>query len=178
MITEQARRSIGQIFMHAATTRLAPRDRASIDITEVDPQTRRASLPPHALVLTISSMTFRMLFVLHYAKDDTTRACYLGTDTEQDLIEVLMEQVNLCCGSINQQLVAHFPDLGMSTPYALSSRCIDFIDELKPDHVWGYELCADDATRLDVTLCVCAKASVDFVAEQIEEQAEGELELF
>jgi hypothetical protein len=178
VISDQARRSIEQIFVQAASTRLAPRDHVSMDVAPADAAKQNASLPPNALVLTISSMTFRMLFVLHYADDAATRECYLDASSDRTLNEVLMELVNLCCGSVNQQLVAHFPDLGMSTPYTLSSRCIDYLEELKPDHVWRYELRLGDVSRLDVTLCVCAKASVDFAAGDAEVQEEGELELF
>jgi hypothetical protein len=172
VISEEARRSIEQIFEQAAGSRLCPRDQAGMTAQH------RAALQPHALVLTISSLTFRLLFVLHYADDEATRAGYLRADGDASLSDVLMERVNLCCGSMNQQLVAHFPDLGMSTPYALSSRCIDFIEELRPDHVWAYELRPDDAVRLGVTLCVCAKATVDFTADDMQELGEGELELF
>jgi hypothetical protein len=179
MISEQAKRSIDAIFVKAATTRLLPRNGSNIEVVLNDSARRHDALQPHALVLTISSMTFRMLFVLHFADDRATRDCYLDPNADRDLTEVLMEQVNLCCGSVNQQLVAHYPDLGMSTPYALSSRCIDFLDELKPDHVWDYELRIGDAARFDVTLCVCAKAEVDFSSDDAGEvQEEGELELF
>jgi hypothetical protein len=178
VITEEAKRSIEQIFEQAAGSRLCPRGQAGVEVTQVDAARHREMLQPHALVLTISSLTFRLLFVLHYADDEATRACYLGADGDQPLSDVLMELVNLCCGSMNQQLVAHFPDLGMSTPYALSSRCIAFIDELRPDQVWTYELRAGEAVRLGATLCVCANAAVDFTAGDMEEQGEGELELF
>jgi hypothetical protein len=178
VISEQAKRSIEQIFVQAASTRLSPRDHLSMEITQLDAASQDAPLPPHALVLTISSMTFRMLFVLHYADDAATRECYLVASSDRTLSEVLMELVNLCCGSINQQLVAHFPDLGMSTPYGLSSRCIDYLDELGPDHTWRYALRVGDVSQLHVTLSVCAKASVDFAAAEAQLQEEGELELF
>jgi hypothetical protein len=178
VISEQARRSIERIFTQAASTRLGPREHVSMSIVQADSAHRDDTLPPKALVLTISSMTFRMLFVLHYADDAATRECYLDESSDRTLDEMLMELVNLCCGSINQQLVAHFPDLGMSTPYALSSRCIDYLDELKPDHIWRYELRLGDVSRLDVTICVCAKTVLDFAAGEAEVQEEGELELF
>jgi hypothetical protein len=178
MISDEARRSIGQIVEQAVCSRLRARDEAPMEMTHADLPQHRATLPPHALVLTISSLTFRLLFVLHFSDDDATRACYPSANREQPLADVLMEHVNLCCGSINQQLVAHFPDLGMSTPFALSSRCIDFIDELRPDHVWSYALCPGGEARLAVTACVCAQATVDFAAGDMEEQGEGELELF
>jgi hypothetical protein len=178
MISDQASNSIEQIFVQAASTRLRPREEVGVEVLRIDGARVHDALQPHALVLTISSMAFRLLFALHYADDEATRDCYLNGDADRKLDDVLMELVNLCCGSINQQLVAHFPDLGMSTPYALSSRCIGFLDDLKPDQVWRYELHPGGATRLDVTLCICAEAEVDFISGDVQLQEEGELELF
>jgi hypothetical protein len=67
----------------------------------------------------------------------------------------------------------------MSTPYELNSACIEYLDELRPDHVWTYELLIGDAARLGVTLCLCAQAPLDFTADlDTADQTEGELELF
>ena len=179
MITDDARKSFETIFAQAARTRLAPNAGDSCEITVADPQARGDTLGPRALVLTIASIAFRLLFVLHFHDDESTRQYYLGTDTSRTLSEVLTETGNLCCGYMNQQLVAHYPDLGMSTPYELSSRCVDYIGELKPNHVWAYDLLLGGVARLGVTLCVCTKAPLDFRADVVEEtQSEGELELF
>jgi hypothetical protein len=182
VITNEAKRSIGAIFEQAAKGRLTATAGDSCTIESVAASGRADTLGPRAIVLTISSIAFRLLFVLHFSDDDATRAYYVGSDTSRTLAEVLTETGNLCCGYMNQQMVSYFPDLGMSTPYELSSRCVDYLEELKPDHVWAYDLDltnGDAHARVGVTLCVCAKAPLDFVADVPEEaQSEGELELF
>jgi hypothetical protein len=179
VITDDARKSFEAIFAQAARTRLAPAAGASCEIDAVDPQGRDETLGPRALVLTIASIAFRLLFVLHFHDDETTREYYLGAAANRTLSEVFTETGNLCCGYMNQQLVAHFPDLGMSTPYELNSRCVDYIGELKPNHVWAYDVLVGGVARLGVTLCVCTKAPLDFRVDVVEEtQSEGELELF
>lgn len=179
MITDKARQSIETVFAQAARTRLTAAAGDSCEITPVDPNGRDNTLGPRALVLTIAAITFRMLFVLHFHDDERTRRYYMGTDASRTLSDVLTETGNLCCGYMNQQLVTRFPDLGMSTPYELASRCVDYLDELKPDHVYAYDLLLGGVARLGVTLCVCTKAPLDFALDVVEEtQSEGELELF
>jgi hypothetical protein len=179
VITDDARQSFETIFTQAARTRLPATAGDSCEIAAADPNGRDKTLGPRALVLTISSIAFRLLFVLHFHDDESTRQYYLGTDASRTVSEVLTETGNLCCGYMNQQLVAHFPDLGMSTPYELNSHCVDYLDELKPNHVWAYDLVVGGVARLGVTLCVCTKAPLDFRVDAVEEsQSEGELELF
>jgi hypothetical protein len=179
VITDDARKSFDTIFSQAARTRLPATAGESCEIIAVDPNERGETLGPRALVLTIASIAFRLLFVLHFHDDENTRQYYVGGDTSRTLSEVLTETGNLCCGYMNQQLVAHFPDLGMSTPYELNSRCVDYLEELKPNHVWAYDLTVGGSARLGVTLCVCTKAPLDFHVDAAEEtQSEGELELF
>ncbi|MGF6609714.1 hypothetical protein OKW45_004636 [Paraburkholderia sp. WSM4175] len=179
MITDQAKQSIADIFCHAARARLPATPGDSCEIAAVPRWDRDHPAGPCAMALTISSIGFRLLFVLHFGKDDATHAYYASGDTTRSLSETLMELGNLCCGYMNQQLVNHFPDLGMSTPYELNSACIEYLDELRPDHVWAYELTIGGAARLGVTLCLCAQAPLDFKAElATADEAEGELELF
>ena len=179
MITDLALQSIADIFCHAARARLTATPGDSCEITAVPRWDRDHPAGPCAVALTISSIGFRLLLVLHFSKDDATRAYYAGDDTTRSLSETLMELGNLCCGYMNQQLVAHFPDLGMSTPYELSSTCVEYLDELRPNQVWTYELMIGGAIRLGVTLCLCAQAPLDFKAEfATAVEAEGELELF
>jgi hypothetical protein len=179
VITDQATHSIADIFCQAARTRLPATAGDSCEITAVPMWDADHPAAPHAMVLTISSIAFRLLLVLHFSKDDATRAYYLGGDTTRSLSETLMELGNLCCGYMNQQLVNYFPDLGMSTPYELNSACVGYLDELRPDHVWAYDLLIGGSARLGVTLCVCAQAPLDFRAElATADESEGELELF
>jgi hypothetical protein len=176
MIGSHAKDSIERIFFAAARTRLVTDPQHGC---EISPRPAESTLGAHMVVLTISSMQFRLLLLLHFEDDEATRQYYLR-DTQGALTEIFMEFANLCCGAMNQQLVEHFPDLGMSTPYALSSECLPWLRELKPDYVSTYALTLDNSVRLGATLCVCSQTSLDFVAANVEMVSEsaGELELF
>lgn len=132
-----------------------------------------------ALLLTISSIAFRLLLVLRFDDDASTRAYYTGEAAGRTFEEARLEIGNLCCGAINQELLQVFPDLGMSTPYAVSARCLTYLDVLKPGYVASYAITINDTVRIAATVCVCAHAGLDFVADVQEDVASGgELELF
>jgi hypothetical protein len=189
VISAHARDSFERILHHAARTRLARTAHAECEIvplavrhadatpegTEVDLAARHANV----VVFTISSIGFRLLFVLHFDEDDTTAAYFAGDDRDKPFREVFLEQGNLCCGAINQALLNDFPDLGMSTPYVLSARCVPHLKQLKPNLLSSWDITFDGSVRLAATLCVCAHAPLDFNADVSESQdSSGELELF
>jgi len=178
MISERAKDSFGRIFAGAAASRLPVADGHACEIVE------RHGEPPHGaqiVVLTISSMQFRLLLLLHF-DDDADMRDYYASDASRPVDDAFMEVANLCCGAINQQLIAHFPDLGMSTPYRLTSHCVPYLAELQPDHVASYDVSINGAVRVGATLCVCAGAPLDFVADDavvaVASHDGGELELF
>ena len=80
-----------------------------------------------ALILTISSMVFRLLLVLRFDDTESTRAYFKGEASGRSFEEACLEIGSLCCGAVNQELLQVFPDLGMSTPYAVSARCASTI---------------------------------------------------
>ena len=179
MISQQAKESIERIFFHSARTRLPIDSGDACEITALDAQQAHCALASHIVVLTISSIAFRFLLVLHFDDDKATRDYYLRDSEERSLSEALMEVGNLCCGAINQKMVEFFPDLGMSTPYQLSGACVPHLKELKPDYLAAFRLSVGANVQLGATLCVCASAPVDFVAHVNEaEESSGELELF
>jgi hypothetical protein len=80
---------------------------------------------------------------------------------------------------VNQELLNYFPDLGMSTPYVLSARCMPYLEALKPEFLASYAVTINNAVGLGATVCVCAHAPIDFVADvSAVEDTSGELELF
>jgi hypothetical protein len=183
VISEQAKDSIERIFRQAARLRLTANAGDSCDIVHGAPHdgTEDGALDGELIVLTISSISFRLLLVLHFDNDDATRTYYLGAG-EATLEERLLEICNLCCGAMNHQLVEYFPDLGMSTPYVLSGHCVSYLGQLKPDFIASYRVTVNGAVQLGATVCVCADAPLDFVATvaEVADVAEsvGELELF
>jgi len=177
MISIQATDSMERIFRRAVQARLPL---SADDNCEV---TRQESVLPHAgenvVMLTISSIMFRMIMVLHFDEDVNTRAYCVDLIGEGSLLDVLLEAWNLCCGAVNQELLEFFPDLGMSTPYVLGASCMHYLDELKPDYLASFAIEINGCARFAATLGVCAQATVDFVANETAiTETNGELELF
>ncbi|WP_206997762.1 hypothetical protein [Trinickia mobilis] len=178
MISAQAIDSFEKIFYYAARSRLTVDSAHSCEITPVALPEGETRTHADVVVLTISSIFFRLLLILHFDNEQATRNYYLGAG-QGTLEESLLEVSNLCCGAMNQQLVEYFPDLGMSTPYLLSSGCVPYLDQLKPDHVSSYRVMIGDSVRLGATLCLCADAPLDFAAKVSDTtESVGELELF
>ncbi|NMM01225.1 hypothetical protein HHL24_25200 [Paraburkholderia sp. RP-4-7] len=179
MITGHAKESFERIFRKAAQARL-PLD--SGDTCEIAPLAEAgtgATADTQVVVLTISSIVFRLLLILHFDENDSTRNYYLKEADERPFQEAFLEICNLCCGAMNQELLRYFPDLGMSTPYVLSARCLGHLPELKPGLLASYSITLNGSVQLAATICVCAHAPIDFVADTSAiEETSGELELF
>jgi hypothetical protein len=195
VISAQAKGSFERILQKAAQTRLtvdpadacqvAPQTRQAAgmaaDAAAHGPAARTAAGPTNTevVVLTISSITFRLLLILHVTEDSATVEYYTKGDAERPFREVFQEVCNLCCGAINQELLRYFPDLGMSTPYMLSARCLPYLEGLKPELLETWSVTINDSVRLAATVCVCAHAPLDFMADvSVAEDTSGELELF
>ena len=179
MITAHAKDSIERIFIKAAKSRLTM---DTGDVCEIVPAGAHGAhrMPDTNLViLTISGMAFRLLLILHFDEDEQTHQYFVKEDSERPFLEVFLEICNLCCGVVNQELLHYFPDLGMSTPYVLSARCMPYLEALKPEFLSSYAVTINDAISLGATICVCAHAPIDFIAEvSAVEDTSGELELF
>lgn len=204
MISAQAKESFERILEKAARTRLTvdPADTCQIvlqtrhgaDTTGDTTANARASGRTNAhaartttdrtnvadvVVLTISSISFRLLLMLHVNEDAATVGYYTKGDAERPFSEVFQEICNLCCGAINQELLRYFPDLGMSTPYMLNARCLPYLEGLKPELLETWAVTINESVRLSATICVCAHAPIDFAADvSVAEDTSGELELF
>ncbi|MET3445845.1 hypothetical protein [Ralstonia sp. 1138] len=177
MIRSNAQESFDRIFRKAARTRLV---RQTGDTCHIDTAAEGDTLSgDEALILTISSIAFRLLLVLRFDASEATRAYFMGDGVGRSFEEARLEIGNLCCGAVNQELLQVFPDLGMSTPYVVSARCLPYLDVLKPGYVAAYAVTINDAVRVGATVCVCAHAPLDFVADVSDEvESGGELELF
>lgn len=179
MISGHAKDSIERIFFKAAKTRLTKQTDDRCEIVAVSGHGARGVPDENVVVLTISGMVFRLLLILHFNEDERTREYYASEMSEQPFREDFLEICNLCCGAVNQELLQYFPDLGMSTPYVLSARCIPYLEGLKPDLLTMYSVTINDAVALGATLCMCVHAPIDFNAEtSMVEDTSGELELF
>ena len=180
MISSQARDSIERIFRRTVQARLPL---SADDTCEVTHQESVSIVFAHTrenvVMLTISSIMFRMIMVLHFEDDTSTRAYFVDRNTEGSLTEMLLEAWNLCCGAMNRELLEFFPDLGMSTPYVLDASCVNYLDELKPDYLASFAIVINGCMRFAATLSVCAQATIDFAANDTPiAETNGELELF
>jgi hypothetical protein len=179
MVTGHAKDSFEGIFQKAVRSRISKQSDDTCEIELLPPSAINATTEEHAVILTVSSIVFRLLLVFHFNEDESTREYFVNEGSEASLQEVLLEVFNLTCGALNQELLQYFPDLGMSTPYVLSARCLPHLLGLKPDLLSSYAITINSQVRLAATLCVCAHAPVDFIADlSAVEESSGELELF
>ena len=179
MISAHAKDSFERIVSRAVKSRLTL---DTSDVCEIVPAGAHGahSLPNADLVvLTISGIAFRLLLILQFDQGEATQHYFVKEESERPFLEVFLEICNLCCGAVNQEMLQYFPDLGMSTPYVLSARCMPYMEALKPEFLASYAVSINDSVRLGATICVCAHAPIDFVAEtSTVEDTSGELELF
>jgi len=179
MISSNAQASIEGILLRAARSRLPQQPDDACGIVPLAQGYDSARPEANVIILTISSILFRLLLVFHFDEDASTREYFVKEASEVPLQDALLEICNLCCGAVNQDLLRYFPDLGMSTPYVLSARCLSHIEQLKPDYLSSYAITINGSVQLAATVCVCAHAPIDFVADMTAvEESSGELELF
>ncbi|RZI42764.1 hypothetical protein EGT07_12275 [Herbaspirillum sp. HC18] len=179
MISDNAKQSIDRIFIKAAKTRLVRNSSDSCEVTKTDAKAVTALDPHEIVVLTISSILYRLLLFFHLEDDDGLRQYFSAEAGHDTFREEFLEIANLSCGAMNQELVRYFPDLGMSTPYILGSACLPHLEDMKPGYVGRYELTLNGSVRLFAMVCVFEHTEIDFDADTREsEETAGELELF
>jgi hypothetical protein len=184
VLSEQTKQNIEQAFHRSLRASLI---RTPDDVCAIAPvsgpgpvgQPVPAGQPGEILlVVTISSFVFRLLTLFQVGADPATRAYYVS-GAQQSLDEAFREFANMCCGALNRELAEQIPHLAMSIPYTLSSRCLAFLGELRPSFLSSTAVTINDSVRLQVTLCMCCSAAVDFVASAPPAAtASGELEMF
>ncbi|CAG9166492.1 hypothetical protein [Cupriavidus pampae] len=192
MISVAARQSFETVLQRAVRARLVLSGepcaitRVDVRADEVTPDkvTPDEVTPNDSVVaLTISSMGFRYMLFLRFL-GDAASVRYFASGAADDFRDAVLELGNLCCGAINQELVGHFPDLGMSTPYVLDGHCLHHVDSLKPDYRADFDVTLDaasgEAVLVGVTMCLFTRVPIDFHAGHEVEMAtsDGELELF
>lgn len=179
MISAQTKQSIDFIFEKSAKRSLVINPEDVCLIEPVNAFQTGDIMEREMVVLTISSLLFRVMTIFHIGEDAQTRDYFLGNTADKSLIEYFSEIGNLCSGAMNQELLRYFPHLGMSTPYNLSGMCLPFLNELKPGYVSRHAITINDTVRLYATLYMNGYAPVDFVADQTEvADTSGELEFF
>lgn len=180
MISEQAKQGVEFIFIKAAKANLALGADDVVDILPITGVNVTEFPEPTIIVLTISSFLFRLLAIFHIDEaNPELKEYFTKGSTDQSLVDVLSEIGNLCCGAVNRDLHNYVPYLGMSTPYALDSKCMSFVNELKPGFVGGYEITINNTIQMHASICFCEYQPIDFAVEMsAAEEDTGMLELF
>ena len=141
------------------------------------------------VMLTSSSYVFRIIVMIHFEPDYTTREHFARRShvaeedfSEQALLDAICESGNMCCGAFNRELVRHFPHVGLSTPNVLDKRCAQHLPALGAGHLQHFKVAINHATLFHVSLCVCDYGDLDFVhtptAPDDSDVCNGELEMF
>ena len=179
MISADAQQGFERIFAKSVRANLCL---TVADECQIEPLTGAVGNAPavgHVLVLTITSLLFRLVVVFHVKEDQALREYFFRDEGRRDFTEFFSELINLCCGSINRELAAHFAHTGMSTPEILGAASLSSLPALAPTWVGRYGITINDSVRLHAMLCVFAYAPLDFsVAHETQLAETGELELF
>lgn len=179
MISEQAKDSVHRIIERAAASRLRLDSSDHFEIEVLDTEVQKFGRKETIVVLTISSILFKVMLMLHVEDNAASRDYFLRDATDKPLEEVFLETANLFSGAVNQELLRYFPDLGMSTPYVLSAHCLDHMHALRPQYQARYRIRINETVKLSAGVCMSANAPIDFVADaEAVEESNGELEMF
>lgn len=182
VLSEQAKHGLNLVFSKAARANLIMDATDRIELEQLHGAKFYEPPEKNLLVLTVASYEFRLLTIFHVDIDKATEHYFSkgeSSTSDTKFGEVFGEIGNRCCGAMNRELGHHFMHLGMSTPYMLESKCLPFLNELKPTHVSQYKIRIKDSVSLHATLCFCAYAPIDFrIDTSVAEEVTGELELF
>lgn len=183
MISQNAQYSLGQMLQHAIKASLLASPGDPIAIQSVADTSRFSST--QMVILSVSSYFFRLMVLIYFTPDELTKAHFAaihGMDVTamdaQAFSDAISECGNVCCGSLNRDLTQKFPHVGMSTPNIIDSRCALYLGALGSSHQQHFDISIPDGPRFHASLCVCAFEELDFVIAPLQEQRNGELEMF
>jgi hypothetical protein len=184
MISQPAREGFDHLLTRALQASLAASDDPPCDINLIG--NLDATGASTMVVLTVSSYLFRLIVMIHFSPDRTTREhvarinhIALDEMSEQSFHDAIAECGNICCGILNRDLGAIFPHIGMSTPNIIDTRCAAYLGMLNGGHIQHFEVNIAQAPMFHVSLCVCEYADLDFTVDVNDVGADtGELELF
>lgn len=192
MISQSARDGFDHLLTRALQTSLTAPDDAPCDIgvvadgDGVNGGANTSAKLSTMVVLTVSSYLFRLIVMLHFSPNQSTRdhvarvnRMDAGEMSEQSFLDAIAECGNICCGILNRDLGAIFPHIGMSTPNMIDTRCAAYLALLNSGHTQHFEIDIAGAPMFQVSMCVCDYADLDFTIDVNDAGAEtGELELF
>jgi len=140
------------------------------------------------VLVTISSLTFRLIFGLHFQLDSNasshcplTKWSKIDSSEQEKIYDYLGEISNGCCGAIKRDISAMVPALGLSTPNILDSSCIAYLKDLQAQHEAKFAIEYEGQEFLAFTVHLCAPQNVTIAYTEnvkIEEEQSGTLEFF
>jgi len=140
-----------------------------------------------AVVLTISSHLFRIIYFFYFTNDERCQAFISnGLNIKNEnlpktkVYDYLCEVGNSFFGSVKRVIGSSVTSLGMSTPNTLDGSSFKYIDELKID-ANGFAVAELDGDPLFyASFHISASGELNFTVEQtVEEEVDsGELEFF
>jgi chemotaxis protein CheY-P-specific phosphatase CheC len=184
-LSERAKSGFDELLKRALKNSLVPEgDSAEVVAIEQFPVKMKER---KAVVLTISTYSFRAVVAFLFRQDADTRAHFErlnraepGSFSDQAFLDALAEAGNLCVGAMNRALGEHFEHIGMSTPNVVDRDALAYMDVLGKGYARNFEL-QGLALPMYASLQVVAYDNVDFSvsAEALADTADsGEMEMF
>jgi hypothetical protein len=138
------------------------------------------------VMLTVASYVFRLLVLVYFSPDEATKAHFADIThvdpsemNEQAFLDVIRECGNICCGTLNRELVRVFPHVGMSTPNIIERECVSYLEALQGGHLQHFRATKTTGQNFYFGICVRDFANIDFEWAPAEEVVEaGEMEFF
>lgn len=137
----------------------------------------------HVVLLTVASYVFRLSVLVYFSHDEPTKAHFANMThvdpakmTEQDFLDAIQECSNMCCGTLNRELVHTFPHVGMSTPNIIERECVSYLQSLPGGHLQHFRVINNIGQNFYFAICVRDFADIDFEWAPVEEiDSSGEI---
>ncbi len=184
MISNRARDNFDQMLMLGIKASIGG---ATPEACEITPLSGKAEIQESkVVVLTVASYLFRLLVVIYFSPDDSTKAHFASLGnidpaemTEQAFLDALRECGNMCCGTLNRELARVYPHVAMSTPNIIERECVNYLESLNGGHLQHFRAVNGDGKEWHLSLCVRDYADIDFEwAVEEESVSAGEMEFF
>jgi hypothetical protein len=137
------------------------------------------------VLLTVSSYLFRMIIMIYFTDDTSTRAHFARVYRTQPcemkgqaFLDAICECANMVVGTLNRDLATVFHSVGMSTPNIIDRNCAAYLATLNFGFARTFHATVNGEKSFHVTLGVTEFDDLDFTVEATSEESTGELEMF
>lgn len=137
------------------------------------------------VLLTISSYFFRLVVLIHFTDDLSTRQHFarlnctdVNSMDEKSFIDTICECGNMIVGTLNRDLANIFASVGMSTPNIIDKNCGSLLSSLNFGYSKDFQVTINNEKTFFLTIGVTEFADIDFEINTELEDATGELEMF